>query len=962
MKRDADRWVIKLEADQIKGPYSTDAVCKMIASGIFNGNERICAYPEGEWKSLNKQPEFYEALLESLENPVEVDSKKAQRMDAETVIRASPHEPTKDKDEKKDFKDLKDLQIPPGLQTFGLEPNSKSITVRTQPLAAGLPPRISEDIQLSSLKQLQKKELQKFLPFILAGAALALVIGYLILGSGTKERSGWVLVAPNFTSRTQATDNRDFKKKAAGYFQKGQIEDLLLAQKNLVSAVEAAPRDLEAMGLLCMAYYQLWPYTKQSVHDVKSILTVTQNIRSINPISGYSEACQASYLTVKGQFKEARSLVEKTLDTVVDERFSLGPFLYLMKAEMLEYEQNYVNAGAYYQQASQLWTKWVTPRIGLARMYYKQKKFIEARTEFKNIFDLDKESKIALYGLGLVEFNGFQNAEKANQYFSTGFSMKQTVPKMFHVDALLAYAQLLIEKKDRSKALEVAELGYQINPSHRGLKELVITLGGDEKVENAQSEIILIGDQFARTTDHLAAVAQYKAAFELDPGNATAALKAAKSLWILNQSREAINWVQKSIVADPNQIAAYALKADYESQRYNFGDAAKTLQAGAKKSPQNYEIFKGQALLEYRKNNMLGAIQFGEKALKLYDADVELLSLLSLAHIAIYSKFYSARKEDEDRKQNSLKEAQRLSGRAIELEPSLPETQITYAKFLAALYGPLRGESYLKGLIKGFPYTSEYRIALAEFYFQEEKFSEASVEYLQVVELEAKNKKANFGLAESYRAMNKADLAQRYYNATSALDPSDVEPLFSNAKLLLETASGKEAQAKITQALAKFDVVNEINSNFPRVSYYLAKCYLELGDFEKAVQFVKEEKKKNPNLADPFLLAAEIFYRKEQFAECAAEYSMAIKLRPSGAELYVKSSICYRKSDAIEIAEDMLNIAMQKESGYPEIYREQGYIFEKKGQFKDANEAFETYLELSPNAPDRNVVQGRIRK
>ena len=93
------RWVVKLETDQVKGPYSAEAICKMILNGAFSGNEMVCLYPEGEWKQLTKQPEFYEALLESLENPIEVDSKKAQKMDAETVIRSvksnkSPSEKT----------------------------------------------------------------------------------------------------------------------------------------------------------------------------------------------------------------------------------------------------------------------------------------------------------------------------------------------------------------------------------------------------------------------------------------------------------------------------------------------------------------------------------------------------------------------------------------------------------------------------------------------------------------------------------------------------------------------------------------------------------------------------------------------------------------------------------------------------------------------------------------------------
>lgn len=966
MNNITDQWVIKFESDQVKGPYSTDAVIKMIVSGVFSGSEQICAYPEGEWTSLNKQPEFYDALLESLENPVEVDSKKAQKMEAETVIRV-PEKNIQDINKnltEDQIQENKKQEIKNELKLEALRKSVLPQITKASPVKKEEPfvQVKNPDIYLSDIKKLKQNEIKKHAPILFIFIILILSLGFYLLSDESAEPTGYILLAPkNISDVASAKDNKDLKIKAIAQFQKGEIESVLLAQKYLIEAVETAPRDLEALGLLCMAHQQLWPFTKQTIKDSKSTTSVMQLARSINPISGYSESCQITHLIQKGQIKEARSLTEKTLDQSTDEKFSLGPFLYFIKGEMLESDQNYINAAAYFEQASQLWAKWITPRLALGRVYYKMGKFSESRSAFQNIYEINKDSKAALYGLALNELKGFKNTEKANQYFSAAYKIKQDLPKSFHVEALFVYAQLLIEKNDRSKALEVAQKGYQLNPSHRGLKELVLTLGGDDRVENAQTEIVLLGDQFARAGDHLAAVAQYKAAFELDPKNTTAAMSAAKSLWILNQSREAIAWLQKAIAVDPKLIQAYTLKADYESQRYNFIEAAKTLQEASKRSSQNFDVLKGQALLEFRKNNIVAAIQYGEKAYKSYDADVELLCLLAQANIIYYLNGPSVGKNAIEQKSNALKEAQRLSGKAIDLEPSLPEAQITYAKFLSALDGPMRGEAYLKTLIKNFPYTNEYRLGLAEFYKSEEKYTEAAETYQQVVDLDPKNKKANFGLAESYRALNNPNMAQRYYNAASVLDPSDVEPLFSNAKLLLETASGKEAKAKISQAVAKFNVVKEINPNYPRVSYFLAKCYLELGDFQKAIELVKEEKSKNPNLADPYLLAAEIFYRKEQFKECAAEYSLAIKMRPSSAELYVKSSICYRKSDAIEIAEDMLVIAEQKESGYPDIYRERGYIFEKKGMLKEASQAFEKYLELSPNAPDRRLVEPRIR-
>ena len=83
-------------------------------------------------------------------------------------------------------------------------------------------------------------------------------------------------------------------------------------------------------------------------------------------------------------------------------------------------------------------------------------------------------------------------------------------------------------------------------------------------------------------------------------------------------------------------------------------------------------------------------------------------------------------------------------------------------------------------------------------------------------------------------------------------------------------------------------------------------------------------KRVNPNLADSYLLAAEVYSVTKQYSKCADEYQLAIKLRPQGADLYVKMARCYRQGGSPDVAESMLNIAATQESGLPEIYKEQG--------------------------------------
>jgi tetratricopeptide (TPR) repeat protein len=1009
MEASSGQWVFRTNKDQVRGPFTTDELRAMIISGNFSGTEEICQYPQGEWLVLTKQPEFYDALLESLENPIDAQKKKNQKMDAETVIK-SDGPPIKKPAEipKFDLKEFvnnelkaeQDLKARMEGDKKKKEPQSNTAITShmpaVDPVPAPAPPKpeapqipvlapperglakratgfigniLKErdkklEIQMVDLKKIRQKEVKKMLPALFLIAVITAIFTFYVIdddSTSTVSAKGWTLVGPGRNGdEMPAEDINSIKKKAVLAFQNGVMEELVQVQKDLAGAVEGS-KDLEAMGLLCMAHEQLWPFTQQTEQDLKSVLATTQIARSTNPLSNFSDTCQSVYLLLKGQTKEAKSLIEKTLDNPT-EKFTLATFLYYVKGEMLEYEANFVNAEAYYDQASKLWPQWITARFAKARMLYKQNKMSEARAEFEKILKDVPESKMGLMGMGLVELKTTRDKEKMLNYFSSGFKIKQKIHKDFYAEALINYANLLKDNGDNKQALKVAQEAYRLAPGNRDMRELVQSLGGETKIDAVNPEVVLIGDQFVRAGDHLTAQAQFKAAFELNPKNAAAAYKAAKSLWQINQTREAINWLGKAINADKNFLPAYILKADYESQKYNFNAAQKTLAIAASVFSQNQEVTKALALLEFRKNNMYAASQYGERALRKYDADDELLTMLAQAHIYVYMNAPTVRKADADKKDESKKAATRYATKATTLEPAWPESQITYAKLLGAIDGPVREEVYLKNMIKAFPYTIEYRLALADFYKVNEKFTESAAIYEEVVAIDPKNKKANFGLAEAYRVLNKVDEAQKYYDITSTLDPSDVEPLFSNAKLLIETASGREVRANNLQALTKLELVKKINPDFPKVSFTMARCFLELGDYDKALELIADEKKRNPSIADSYILAAEIYYRRAQFKECATEYSAAIKLRPNSAELFVKASVCYRNSDSLDIAEDMLEMARERESGYAEIWRELGYISDKKGQRKEAVSYFEKYLVLSPNALDRDEVNKQISR
>jgi len=87
-----------------------------------------------------------------------------------------------------------------------------------------------------------------------------------------------------------------------------------------------------------------------------------------------------------------------------------------------------------------------------------------------------------------------------------------------------------------------------------------------------------------------------------------------------------------------------------------------------------------------------------------------------------------------------------------------------------------------------------------------------------------------------------------------------------------------------------------------------------------------------------------------------------MKLRSPGADIYVKAAQCYRQSGSVDVAQDLLTMAASRESGYADIYKEQGAIYEIKGDIRAAVQSYNKYLGLSPNATDRGEIESRINR
>ena len=459
--------------------------------------------------------------------------------------------------------------------------------------------------------------------------------------------------------------------------------------------------------------------------------------------------------------------------------------------------------------------------------------------------------------------------------------------------------------------------------------------------------VLCISDSLRVNAIDEPAQAQYKTAFEADPKSGISAMKAARCLWALNQSMDAIDWMKKAVAADPQLTAAAVFLAEYYARRFDFQSATQILAKTQRLQPNSYEVYRGLANVELIRNNFKGSVQYGTRALKLYESDLDTYLIMAKANLGL----------------RDFQAAERFAARAIELDFNSTEAQSLFGKSQAGLRGVDAGATYLQSLInryviikgKQIPQAAiEYRVTLGDIYLSDQRNQPAEQAYQQALTFDPENKKALMGLAKSLQAQNKQAQSLEAFLRAAVLDPSDADPIYYSGQLYAEVGKPKEA-------LKQFERVLKINSRFPRAHVALGQMYLRTGDSKTALDEALKEREINPGLRDSFILSAEAYFSMKQYSNCAAEYQQAAKGQRD-ASLLTKMARCYRLSGALDSAQSLLKQAQSIESGNPDVYKEQGAIFQMKGMADEAVAAYDTYLKLMPAASDRAEIERREQR
>ena len=1010
--------MIKNKEGQISGPYSTQKVIHLIHTGSLTDAEKVSEYPSGLWKILSQCPQFYDALFFALANKKlpqkateQVDMDHSNTNDSDQKNQDQSLVIDKDLPENSiESKDYTDVLSSSQSEEIIEDENSQEVLIENivdedisskealsknsfnedvildQDIFKDLNDNVLKDKEVrssqdnSSLKnhnfishsnfiqsntklpslnvpvpsQKKKKKVSRRKPKVLFLSFFILMSYFLFWDESLEDQKSVTLIFPdkfNIGQISQADIKKQFQKNLQ-MFHKTTYHDYVKVQQQLVNLAEQASDVPDILGLLCLTYRELWPYSQKTNQDQEAISRLSQRISKVQAIGIHQDVCNIVKYLLSGQTNIVIDLINKSLGDHPN-----VPVLYELKAETLAKDEQYNDAIAYIQKAqgmSTMWKSWLKLYIKEAEYKMADKKFTDANNILRQLNSKVPSHALISVLLGYLNLEFLDKPKKGVEQIRQGLQSDEVLLPTTYSKMALALAKYYKEQQNKKLALEFAQKSYQKSSLNRSAKEIILELGGPKALQSIQTtdhQLVHRGNMFFEKGMFVEAQAQYKAAYEQNRKNAIAAMKAGQCLWKLNLKEDSVNWIRKALASDHKLTEAYVTLSDYLSQKHHFDAAIRVLLRAMKKVPQNHKIFRSMALLELRRHNYKSAESFAKKALKLHDTDIETNILLSQI-------LYKMRK---------YQEAFHAIAKTLEISGQHHiQAQGLYSKIIAALQGEDFGMNYISDLIHTYPNVVDYQIALAEIYLFHRKYSKTEQILKKAMGRYPKNKKIQILLGEVYSKMadhahtkhskevliNKA--LKAYVNA-AIIDPIDATPLFQIGLIYMKIPDNEE------KAIKQFQRVLKINEKYPKAYFHKGTAYWKLGKSNEALSAAKKEKQINPSLAEPYLLAGNVYMDNSKYNKAILEFQRAIKISPQGGQIYISLAKAYRLSNSFDVAEKMITRAKNLEKdGNPNIYKEEGEIYEGKGEIQRAIGIYELYIQLFPNAHDKQAIRSKI--
>jgi tetratricopeptide (TPR) repeat protein len=239
------------------------------------------------------------------------------------------------------------------------------------------------------------------------------------------------------------------------------------------------------------------------------------------------------------------------------------------------------------------------------------------------------------------------------------------------------------------------------------------------------------------------------------------------------------------------------------------------------------------------------------------------------------------------------------------------------------------------------PNFADAALLLAELQIKKGDVNPAIISLKQFIQQHPQIPQARLLLADAYRAQGNFADAIGIYRELEAANPKNFEVPLLLGTALIEQKNNGAARTELTRALALAP------DNFTVVEQLVDLDLLEK-QYAAALQLVQPQLDKNPKLAAPRILQAQIFMSQGDAKSAEAGFLKAVELQPEIEMSHMLLARLYMDSKQNEKALAELQIAAEKNPKDMTPLLFTGMIHNDEKDYKGARDVYEKLLALDP--------------
>ncbi len=998
------KFQVRLDTGRTLGPIGLDRIRKLILKKHIRGGEQARVHPGGKWKAIEEIPELAALLLEGLEGRLS-GSPPVAAPSAETVIVQTEKEPEQARPQQQVEPHTRlekplevsyeiSLQSVPALseeektqlQRMEVQPPSSPMEVSHSGMKRARALEVHERDSEQELRDEPTRALQFFpsteSPVGLAEApgpgaqasaeaqkknsgglrpgVVALLAGVLLLlfwdsifppAPKDARSSGRPLaIRAEWPSRLQPQDGVPSDPQASGkalaeairYYRKDHVRGYVQAAKYLKFAIERDPSNVKAMALLASSYLNLIDSTNKDEKFFAIVSTLIDVARARQVDLTEQVVADAEYFLVTGRLEAAKQrLVEFT-----KKRGSFDPFLFFQVAEVFLASGDALSAAKYLELVPEKELALPKVRHFKGRLAEAQGQWELALQEYAQALALEPahaRSHLARAAL-LDRLGKIQEARMDLAFLAENPDLLSPI----ELGRAHFYSALLKIREERwADGITLLERAAAADPENSRyrieLYALRAKLGTGSKKEQNQVRMYLAlaeGERLQAEGKFSEALGRFIEAKSVNPSSFLPALRMGDLFLRKGEAQNARTNYQQASERAPQSLRVWSKYIDSLIRTYDFVEAKKAM-AKLSEFPQAASVQdKVAGDLFARQGNHPEAQAHYRRAMEKERIDPTVYQAFGQSLLAT----------------RNFREAPLYFSMARRFDPSAMEPVIGTAQAIAEMESLDSALQYLRQeMQKAEGSRAELLVAAARLHLQRGDWSAAQRLLDEARRVNPEYAPAWKVQAEVHQVRESVDpqaldLALSAYQSYSNRNASDPSGYLERYRIFLK-------QKKYDQAVAELDSIYQIQPHYPALHFYRGSLDLLRNQPESALQEFKRELEQNSQSYETWISKGKAEIALGKPAQALESFQVAMGLKPQSPESKALAGYANFLNKNYPAAIALFNSALSMDRGNPVLYKRLGLVYRAMGDSMRARTAFRKYLEMEPDAADKEEIR-----